>query len=92
LIAFKSEHRRLTIRSRHYHFVSHAGRPANFRRAQLGYPALWYLMVGGRRCPVFPCDPTLSSLELDVALRDWAEDNTLGPVEDVPRCGRPAVQ
>lgn len=82
---FTSEHRRLRIRSRLFHFVSHTGRLANFRLAHLAYPAMWYLMVEGRRCPVFPCDPSQSVPELDAALRDWAEDNALGPVEETPR-------
>jgi hypothetical protein len=80
--AFKSEHRRLTIRHRVFHFVSHAGRPADYRHQQLGYPAMWYLMVKGRRCPAFPHDPEQSLAELQAALRDWAEDNALGPVEE----------
>lgn len=81
-MAFKSKHRRITIRHRLFHFVSYAGRVANFRRAQLGYPPMWYLMVEGRRCPVFPVDVDQSAPELDAALRDWAEDNALGPVEE----------
>lgn len=78
--AFKPQQRHLTIRGRPFHFVSYEGRPTNHRRAQLAYPAMWYLMVEGRRCPVLPCDPDRSLPELDAALRDWAEDNTLGPV------------
>lgn len=78
--AFKPQQRHVTIRGRPFHFVSFEGRRANRRRAQLAYPAMWYLMVDGRRCPVLPCDASLSPPELDAALRDWAEDNALGPV------------
>jgi hypothetical protein len=83
MAAFKSQQRHLTIRGRAFHFVSFDGRPANHRRAQLPYPAMWYLMVEGRRCPVLPCDPDLAPSELDAALSAWAEDNALGPVQIV---------
>jgi hypothetical protein len=78
--AFRPQQRHLTIQGRLFHFVSYEGRPANHRRAQLAYPAMWYLMVEGRRCPVLPCDSSQSVPEVDAALRDWAEDNALGPV------------
>lgn len=78
---FKSVHRTLTIRGRPMHFETRAGRAADFHRAQLAYPPMWYLVVEGNVCPAFPCDPDLSDFALDVALRDWAEDNALGPVE-----------
>jgi hypothetical protein len=42
---------------------------------------MWYLMVEGRRCPVLPCDASLSAAEVDAALSTWVEDNALGPVQ-----------
>jgi hypothetical protein len=78
---FKPQQRHLTIRGRLLHFVSYEGSPGNPRRAQLPYPAMWYLMVEGRRCPVVPCDPNHSLPQLDAALCAWAEDNALGPIE-----------
>lgn len=77
----KPQQRHLTIRGRPFHFVSYQGSPGNPRRAQLPYPAMWYLMVEGRRCPVLRCDAALSLAELDAALSAWVEDNALGPVE-----------
>ena len=77
----KPQQRHLTIRGRVFHFVSYQGSPGNHQRAQLPYPAMWYLMVEGRRCPVLPCDSGLSPADLDAALSAWAEDNALGPVE-----------
>ena len=79
--AFKSQRRLLTIRGRAFHFASFKGRAANIKRCQLPFPAMWYLMVGDRRCPVFPYDSTQGSAALDAALLAWAEDNALGPVE-----------
>lgn len=80
MTGFKRQQRHLTIHGHPFHFASYQGRPANHQRAQLAYPAMWYLMVDGRRCPVLPCDANQSMPELDAALRDWAEDNALGPV------------
>ena len=79
MTTFKPQQRHLMIHGHPFHFASYQGRPANHRRAQLAYPAMWYLMVDGRRCPVLPCDSSRSPLELDAALRDYAEDNALGP-------------
>jgi len=76
---FKPGRRHLTIHGHLFHFASYKGRSANQRRAQLAYPAMWYLMVEGRRWPVLPCDSCGSTLELDAALRDYAEDNAPGP-------------
>ena len=82
--AFKSEQRHLTIRGRHFHFISYEGRPADHRHAQLAFPPMWYLMSEGHRCPVLPCDLSQSPAELSAALRDWAEDNAMGPMEGIP--------
>lgn len=84
MTAFKSEQRHLTIRGRHLHFISYEGRPADHQHAQLAYPPMWYLIIEGRRCPVLPCDLSQSAAELSAALRDWAEDNAIGPVEGLP--------
>ena len=76
-----SQQRHLTIRGRAMHFVSYEGSRGNPQRSQLPYPAMWCLMVEGRRCPVFPCDANLAPADLDAALLAWAEDNAHGPVE-----------
>ena len=77
----KPQQRHLTIRGRPLHFVSYEGSRGNPQRAQLPYPAMWDLMVEGRRCPVFPCDASLTPADLDAALVAWADDNAQGPVE-----------
>jgi hypothetical protein len=79
--AFKPQQRHLTMQGRAFHFVSYEARPANLRRAELASPAMWFLMVEGRRWPVLPCDPSLSLPQLDAALCAWAEDNAIGPIE-----------
>jgi hypothetical protein len=79
--AFKPQQRHLTIHGRVFHFVSYEGQPANTPRKQVARPAMWYLMVEGRRCPAMPCDPTQTEPEIDRFLSRWAMDNALGPVE-----------
>lgn len=79
--AFKPLQRHLTIRGRDFHFVSYQGSSGNPQRAQLPFPAMWYLMLEGRRCPVFPCDEALTLPQVDETLLEWAEDNAVGPVE-----------
>ena len=79
--AFKPQQRHLTIKGRTFHFVSYEGSPANLRKAQLPYPPMWYLMVEGRRFPVFPCDANLSLPQIDELLGAWAVDNAMGPVK-----------
>lgn len=86
---FQPQQRHLTIRGRALHFVSYEGSPGNPRRAQLPYPAMWYLMVEGHRCPVVACDASLSLPQLDAVLRTWVEDNALGPIE-APQAALPA--
>lgn len=75
------QQRRLTIRGRVFHFVAYQGSPGNPQRKQPSYPAMWYLMVEGRRCQVLPCDPQLTEQSLDALLSAWVEDNAMGPVE-----------
>jgi hypothetical protein len=87
--AFKPQQRHLTIRGRAFHFVSYEGSAGNMHRAQLPYPPMWYLMVEGHRCPVFPCAAEVALPQLDAALTAWVEDNALGPVEATPRPANP---
>ena len=82
--AFKPQQRHLTINDRGFHFVSYEGRPANTKRGELGFPAMWYLMVEGRRCPVLPHDAELSEPELDDALTAWVEANAIGSEQSQP--------
>ena len=86
---FQPQQRHLTIRGRAFHFVSYEGSTGSSRRAQLPYPSMWYLMVEGRRCVVFPCDAGVPLPQLDAALTAWVEDNALGPVEAPPRHAAP---
>ena len=78
---FKPEQRHLVIRGRPFHFVLYEGRPERPSSKQSASPAVWHLMVEGRRCPVFAFDPRLSAEDTNEALVAWAEDNAIGPVK-----------
>jgi hypothetical protein len=79
---FKPQQRHLTVRGRAFHFVSYEAQPADTRRNLEASPAMWFLMVEGRRCPVLPCDTEQSLAEVDAALQHWVEDNAIGPVQE----------
>jgi len=80
--AFKPQQRYLTIQDREFHFVSYDKVPADEKRDREAVPAMWYLMVAGRRCEVFPCDQARSDEELDEALIAWAEANAIDDDEN----------
>lgn len=77
--AFKPQQRHLTIRGRIYHFVSYEGTPGNVKRQEPPQPAMWYLMVEGRRRAAFPCDSAQSLVDVDRALTRWVTANALAP-------------
>jgi hypothetical protein len=79
--AFKPQQRHLTIHGRVFHFVAYEGQPANPPRKQEAHPAMWYLMVEGRRCPALPYDPEQTDPEVDRFLERWAMENAFGPAE-----------
>ena len=72
---FKSQQRHLAIRGRDFHFVSYEGSPANVRRGEEAMPSMWYLMVGGRRCPAFVCAPEHTAEEVDGMLARWVDEH-----------------
>jgi hypothetical protein len=77
--AFKSQQRFIKIQGRDFHFVSYEGRPANVRRGEDAAPAMWYLMVEGRRCPALLWEQNQSLDEVDRHLAKWATDHAFGP-------------
>lgn len=89
--AFKPQQRRITIQDRDFHFVCYEGRSANPKKGEQSTPAMWHLMVEGRRCPVLPYDECLSDQELDSALVEWAESNAMGPTRHRDTSGSPSA-
>ena len=81
---FKPQQRHLTIKGRAFHFVSYEGREANERRAEKAEPAMWYLMLEGRRFPTVRCVEDQSETEIDKALLRWVEDQDLTPLPATP--------
>ena len=82
--AFKPQQRHLSIGDRSFHFVSYEAQPPNERRGEPGCPAMWHLMVEGRRCPAVLYDPAQTLEEVDGLLTRWAEDNALAPAAGEP--------
>ena len=80
MATFRPDQRRLTVGDRTFHFVSYEAQEAIPRKDQEAQPAMWYLMVEGRRCPVFPYDPALDDAEVDAALLAWVSENDLDQV------------
>jgi hypothetical protein len=77
-VSFKPEQRRIALRGRSFHFVAYEAHAADARRHEEASPAMWCLMLEGRRYEVFPWDLDQTEAALDVALLGWLEDNTLG--------------
>jgi hypothetical protein len=76
--AFKPQQRHLTLGGRAFHFVAYEGRLENLNRNQPAEPAMWYLMVEGRRCPVTTFDTEQSLEQTDKILSRWLQQNALG--------------
>lgn len=81
MATFQPRQRRLRIRARSFHFVAYEATPGNAKRGEDPTPAMWYLMVEGRRCPVMPFEVAQPEPEVERALTDWVTDNALAPVE-----------
>jgi hypothetical protein len=75
--AFKSQQLQFTINGRPFHFVSYEGRPESLARNQPAEPAMWCLMVEGRRVPVTPFLPAQSLEDAQHFLSGWVRKNAL---------------
>jgi hypothetical protein len=84
MTAFNPQQRHLSIGDRTFHFVSYEAHPPNERRGELGGPAMWYLMVEGRRCPALAYDPVQDLEEVDRELELWVQANALAPAAAGP--------
>ncbi len=73
--AFKPQQRRLLVNGRVFHFVAYEGQPANVSRKLAAEPAMWCLMVEGRRCPVTPFVPAQPDDVVDRTLLQWLKLN-----------------
>lgn len=76
---FQPRQRRLLIRTRQFHFVAYEATPGNVKREEDPTPAMWYLMVEGRRCPVMPFEVAQPEDDVEAALTGWVNDNALAP-------------
>ena len=78
LSSYKVEQRRLTHRGREFHFVSYEPQVANERRGEPAVPAMWYLMIEGRRHRVMPHIKGQDLDELDQQLLAWIDAEIFG--------------
>ena len=74
---FKPQQRRFQIADRSFLFVSYEGQPENLARNRPAEPAMWCLMVEGRRCPVTPFLASQSLESLDRILLRWIQANAM---------------
>lgn len=74
---FKPQQRRFLIDGRSFQFVAYEGQPENLARNRPAEPAMWCLMVEGRRCPVMPFVPTHTLEGLDRLLLRWIRANAM---------------
>jgi len=74
---FKPQQRRFEIAGRSFLFVSYEGQPENLARKRPAEPAMWCLMVEGRRCPVTPFIASQSLESLDRTLLRWIQANAM---------------
>ncbi|HWO88076.1 MAG TPA: hypothetical protein VNL98_02880 [Gemmatimonadales bacterium] len=86
----QTDQRRLKVGGTDFHFVSYEEQPANARRGEPGYPAMWFLMRAGKRWAVMPVVEGQEPAETDRALLRWIEDNIIDPGPDVAQ-HHPAV-
>lgn len=75
MTTFRTPQVRLTIRSRQFHFVAYDATPGNPRRDEAPTPAMWYLMVPGRRCPVMAYQESQADQDVEQQLTRWVRTN-----------------
>jgi hypothetical protein len=75
--AFKPQQRRILIDGRSFHFVAYEGQSENLSRNRPAVPAMWCLMVEGRRCPVVPFVSNQALEAVDRLLVRWVRANAL---------------
>lgn len=89
MAGFRTPQVRLTIRARQYHFVAYEATPGNPRRDEAPTPAMWYLMVAGRRCPVMAYQESQTEKEVERQLTRWVRSTVAAPAV-TPESSRPA--
>ena len=81
--AFKPQQRHLALGGRVFHFVSYEAMPANARRQEEAQPAMWCLMVEGRRMPAVAWQADEGVEATDRRLEAWVAAH-IAPVAPAP--------
>ncbi len=74
---FKPEQRRFVVDGRTFHFVAYEASPESRAQHRAAEPAMWCLMVEGRRCPVAPWLPDQAEESVDRLLLQWLRTNVV---------------
>lgn len=74
---FKPQQRRFVVDGRTFHFVAYEASPESRSQHRAAEPAMWCLMVEGRRCPVAPYLETQDTETVDRALLGWLRSNVM---------------
>ena len=78
--AFKTRQCHLLVDGRTFHFVAYESQPENRARSQAAEPAMWCLMVGGRRWPVMPFVAGETEDVLQESFSRWIATHATGAV------------
>lgn len=83
---YRTDQCRLVHRGKEFHFVSYEGHLANPAKGEAAAPAMWYVMIAGRRHAVMPEVPGQDLVDRDQRLMAWLEANAVGraPVPVAP--------
>jgi hypothetical protein len=82
---YKTDQCRLVHRGKEFHFVSYEGHGANPAKNEIAVPAMWCLMMAGRRHEVMPQLAGQEESDRDHLLTAWLESNAFGPAPVPPR-------
>lgn len=92
MATFQPRQRRLAIGKRQFHFVAYDATPGNPKRDEEPMPAMWFLMVEGRRCPVMLFDAEQADEAVEESLLEWARKNAMAPARSRRKHSASAVE
>lgn len=87
-MSYKTDQCRIVHRGREFHFVSYDGHVANIAKGEVAAPAMWYLMMAGKRYEVMPQEAGQPATERDLLLADWLDTHVFhatNPQQTSPR-------
>lgn len=83
--SYKTDQCRIVHRGREFHFVSYDGHVANIPKNEAAAPAMWYLMMAGKRHEVMLQQAGQLATERDQLLADWLDEHVFHAGHSFPR-------